>query len=161
MKVSTRCRRFAIALCAIVGMLTFWGLDGWLSAIHAQSSQPKLVWQMTAEDHYIQGIVSAGSLGRNGSRTILRFTQAIRLNPSHAEAYLERGKAYNQLSSEDDSSKRENKRDAISDFTKAIQLNSNYAEAYFERARTYYSLEEKQQAINDLTQAIQSQFEKS
>lgn len=144
MKISARLKQLVIVLCIIVGMLIFWGLGGLTSAIYAQQPQQKLVWQMTAEDHYVKGL-EVGSIRGGAVPAISSFTQAIRLNPNYAEAYLERGKAR----------RRRNIQDAISDFNQAIRLNPSYAEAYFERARSYYSIGEKQQAINDLTMSIQ------
>jgi tetratricopeptide (TPR) repeat protein len=73
------------------------------------------------------------------------FTEAIKLKPDYAEAYIGRGAAYGKLDSY---------QQAIKDFTKAIELKQNDVLAYFGRGIAYGKLGNYQQAIKDYTKAI-------
>jgi tetratricopeptide (TPR) repeat protein len=73
------------------------------------------------------------------------LTQAIRLDPNHAETYNNRGNAYMEKSDFDR---------AIADFTEAIRLNPNYALAYSGRGIAYRNKRDYDRAIADYTQAI-------
>ncbi len=44
---------------------------------------------------------------------------------------------------------------AISDYSKAIEISSGFAEAHYNRGCSYYELKEYEEAIADLTRAIQ------
>ena len=63
---------------------------------------------------------------KEGDKTgaIADHTQAITLNPTDADAYLNRGNARYAEG---------NKQGAIADYTKAIRLKPDYAEAYITR----------------------------
>ncbi len=55
---------------------------------------------------------------------IMAFTKAIEINPNYAEAYHERGLAYDAIGEYDR---------AISDYNKAIEINPKYEKAYNHR----------------------------
>ena len=74
------------------------------------------------------------------------FTKAINLMPNFAQAYYNRGVAYNLKGKVDD---------AIVDWTKAIELDSDYADAYNNRGIVYISIGEVNRALIDLNQFIQ------
>jgi tetratricopeptide (TPR) repeat protein len=78
-------------------------------------------------------------------RAIADFTQAIRLNPDYAKAYLERGNAYDGKGDYDR---------AIADYTQAIRLDPDDAEAYNDRGIAYRNKGDYDRAIADFTQAI-------
>ena len=68
------------------------------------------------------------------------LTQAIRIDPRHAESYNNRGNAYREKSDFDR---------AIADFTEAIRLNPNHAEAYNNRGVAYVNKGDLDRAIAD------------
>ena len=76
---------------------------------------------------------------------ITHYTEAVRLNPEYAEAYYNRGKAYDDKEEFDR---------AIQDLDKAIDLNPKYAEAYYNRGKAYDDKEEFDRAIQDYNKAI-------
>lgn len=96
---------------------------------------------------------------RHDLSVLAEYDEAIRLNPSSAKAYFNRGKA--RASLDQDPS-------AIADYNRAIQLNPNFAETYFHRgclrdylvqrdshkSMTAARFEERRSAIADLDEAI-------
>lgn len=74
------------------------------------------------------------------------FSQAIKIDPSIATAYNNRGSAYLSL---------KQYQQAISDYTLAIQLNPGYSDAYYNRGCVYSDLSQYDQAISDYTTGIQ------
>jgi len=76
---------------------------------------------------------------------IADFTQVIALNPQSAEAYNERGYAY-QIKCQYDR--------AITDYDQAIALNPQFAEAYHRRGNVYQDKCQYDRAITDYDQAI-------
>jgi len=112
---------------------------------------------------------------------IADYTQAIKINPKLAGAYILRGraqfeknKANNQAAADFNEAIRLDPNNAVAynergmawhqsadykraldDYTRAIQLNPAFAAAYFKRGDTYYIRNEFNQAIEDYTQAIQ------
>ena len=78
-------------------------------------------------------------------RAIKDFNQAIKLNPTFADAFNSRGIAYGEKGEIDL---------AIKDFNKAIELNSNFANAFYNRGLAYGKKGEFDQAIKDYNQAI-------
>ena len=76
---------------------------------------------------------------------ILKYTEAIKLNPNYDLAYYNRGIAYYDL---------KNYSQAIEDYNQAIRLNPNYVNAYNNRGNAYLKLQNYSQAIEDYTQAI-------
>lgn len=80
--------------------------------------------QQTADAFYKLGIEQIKT--HKYDPAIVSFTEAIKLNPAHLEAYLERSKA-----------RENNQRDlegAFADIEKVIELNPSYGEAYYRRA---------------------------
>lgn len=74
------------------------------------------------------------------------YTKAIELNPNYAEAYNNRGSAYDDKEDFDK---------AIEDYTKAIELDPNLAEAYYNRGNAYAHKGDFDKAIEDYTKAIE------
>lgn len=74
-----------------------------------------------------------------------RYTKAIQLKPGMANAYLNRGYAYNAMG---------DVKSAIVDYTKTIALDAKKSEAYNSRGWARYETGDKTGAIADLTAAI-------
>ena len=74
------------------------------------------------------------------------LSRAIAFDPSNAEYYLSRGKAYMHS---------KNPEAAMRDFSKAIELTSNLSEAFLERGHAAILLEQFDQAELDLAKAIE------
>ena len=99
-----------------------------------------------ARSHYLRGL-GAAQTHEDFESAVQQFTEAIRIDPDYAEAYVARGCArlhnFNEFSL------------AIDDHTRAINLQPEHPFAYFHRADTY--LEEGQDylgALNDCNKAI-------
>jgi tetratricopeptide (TPR) repeat protein len=82
----------------------------------------------------------------NYAEAIRHLTNAIRLKPDFAKAYVTRGNAY------DDSGQTDI---ALADYSKAIVLSPGYADAYSNRGVAYYRKKEYDRALADLDKAIQ------
>jgi tetratricopeptide (TPR) repeat protein len=78
-------------------------------------------------------------------RAIADFTQAIRLDPDSASAYIERGGAYDAKGYHDQ---------AIADYSQAIRLAPDYYSAYSVRGLAYSEKGDYDRAIADYSQAI-------
>lgn len=74
------------------------------------------------------------------------FTQAIELDPSLAEAYINRARAYGQMG---------NVEAALADMTTAIELRPDDPELYNTRAHVHWVLLDDQNALVDVEQALQ------
>lgn len=98
---------------------------------------------MSAEEWFKRGYVYE-QMG-NSRAAVKAYTQAIRMNPEHADAYSNRGISYTEL---------EDFRSAIRDFSKAIQLNPGEAKYYFNRGIVYGKCEEYRLAMVDFDRAI-------
>jgi tetratricopeptide (TPR) repeat protein len=92
---------------------------------------------------------AAAAFAQSGTGTvgevIADYTEALRLNPNDAEAYLNRGNAYADHGEIDK---------AIADYTEALRLNPNYADAYYNRGNAYAGHGEIDKAIADYTEAL-------
>ncbi|MBN2581058.1 MAG: tetratricopeptide repeat protein [Pirellulales bacterium] len=86
--------------------------------------------------------IAAGKL----DHVIEDYTQAIELHPKFAEAYCNRGLAY-QKSGEKDK--------ALADFRKAIELNPKFSAAYQVQGTCYLVSSQFDQAIADFTKALE------
>ena len=74
------------------------------------------------------------------------FAETIKLKPDFAEAYSNRGLAYDRKGEYDQ---------AIADFNKAIELEPGYAKAYNNRGLAYGRKGEYDQTIADFDKAIE------
>ncbi len=77
---------------------------------------------------------------------IKTFSDAIKLNPRDARAYINRGVAYDKKGKFDK---------AMKDYKTSIELNPDFAEAYNNRGITYCNKGEYDRAIKDYTKAIE------
>jgi len=73
------------------------------------------------------------------------LNKAIMLQPDHAEAYYNRGVAYDNLGQY---------KAAIRDYNQAIRHKPDYAEAFFNRGVIYNTIGQYQRAIDDFNEAI-------
>ena len=77
---------------------------------------------------------------------IAKYTEALQLNSNLADAYNNRGAAYDDMG---------NHNAAINDFNKAIELNPNFADAYHNRAIAYVLSGKFDLALKDASKAIE------
>lgn len=80
------------------------------------------------------------------SLAVSDYDKAIELNPSNADAYCDRGDAYDEMG--------EYSR-VIADYSKAIKLDPNHASAYFGRGRAYGEIGEYDKAILDFNKVTE------
>jgi len=76
------------------------------------------------------------------------LTESIRIDPSNASTYLNRGMAYERIS---------NMQQAIADYSKAIELAPDYAKAYYVRGTLLWYLDDDT-SISDLMKAAELGF---
>lgn len=79
-------------------------------------------------------------------RAVADFSEAIRLKPDDAEAYLNRGDAYDGQHDYDR---------AIADFNAAMRLKPKLPDAYYNRGNAYLAKGDDDKAIADYNQALQ------
>ena len=101
------------------------------------------VYTSEGDEHYKQGLDLQRE--RRFEEAIVKYDEAIRLDPSYAEAYGNRGSAYYDLGKFDQ---------AIQNQDSAIRLDPQDAIAYYNRANAYGSLNQHRRAIQDLDSAI-------
>ena len=70
--------------------------------------------------------------------------------PNDADAYINRGRAYHQLSQYDK---------AIADYTEAIRIDPDYADAYYNRGRAHRELGNLVKAKADFARAKELGYE--
>ena len=75
----------------------------------------------------IIGVLSMIALG-NYRQAIEDYSRAIEIKPGYADAYNNRGIAYNSLG---------NYRQAIEDYNRAIEIKPDFADAYYNRGVVY------------------------
>jgi tetratricopeptide (TPR) repeat protein len=93
--------------------------------------------------NFDSGVRSLGKLDYN--KAITEFTEAIRLDPTFAPAYLGRGNAHSNQGNLDE---------AIRDYCEAIRLDPNYAIAYYNRGAIYQHKNKFSKAFSDYNAAI-------
>ncbi len=136
--VMFRLRKILLTTCLLLGVATALGE---IPITYAQSPQ---VATMTADEYYRQGVFK-DQLEGDKQGAIEYYTQAIKLNPNHADAYNDRGLARLALG---------DRQGAIADYTQAIKINPRHAEIYNNRGIAKFAAEDPQGAIADYTQAI-------
>jgi tetratricopeptide (TPR) repeat protein len=80
------------------------------------------------------------------------FDRAIQINPNLTRAYYWRARVREKLGSQNSA---HNSMDSIFDYAKALSLNPRYGEAYLGRGQANRKMKEYAAAIADLTRAIQ------
>ncbi len=106
--------------------------------------------QMSANRSFNQGLEKLQAAKYEGA--IEDFGQAIKLNPSYEDAYVNRGNIYRKLG---------NYQGAIADYTQAIQLNPSFTYLYNSRGNIREKLKDYKGAIADYTEAIRLYPEES
>lgn len=106
-------------------------------------------------NYYLQGMrnLSLAQKKKQGFDTAIKsFSNAIKLNPKFAKAFLGRGTAYIGKYK----IKRELKMNnlAISDFTKAVEIDSTLAQAFYLRGLTYINQNQTKEALRDFDKTI-------
>jgi len=86
------------------------------------------------------------SLGKREFDWAREFDKAIELNPDNADAYFNRGDAYDEIGEYEK---------AIADYSKAIELKPGDALAYFNRGNAYGEIREYGKAIADYSRVIE------
>jgi tetratricopeptide (TPR) repeat protein len=99
----------------------------------------------------LEGIDAVES--RNWPKAEINFNEAIKIDPTNAEAFLERGK-YKQTGKGRWQNSDQDYNGALRDFNKAINLDTNYVEAYLERAKIKeIRMKDYRGALEDYTKA--------
>jgi tetratricopeptide (TPR) repeat protein len=96
---------------------------------------------LSARDYYTRGLTRY--LENDVEEAIADFTQAIRLDPQFAHAYVRRGVAYG------------NTPEALADFTEAIRLDPEYIQAYYNRGFLRAAVGDYPGAIADFRRVLQ------
>ena len=122
------------------------------AAISTPSTEPPPTQSPSPTEDSGQEAVKHYNLGVEHRRqgkldlAIEEYTQAIKLKPDYAEAYLGRGNAYYDKGDYDH---------AIADYGQAIKLRPDYARAYDNRGLAYYSKGDYDRAIVDLCRYLE------
>ena len=124
------------------------GQLGLPSSGNSQQTQMPVQTNKTDKQHAEEAFDRGNKQYKNGdlNGAIANYSQAIRLDPKYAGAYLMRGIAYTGLSQYDK---------AIADCNSAIQIDPKSAEAYLWRGIAYTGLSQYDKAIVDYNSAIQ------
>ncbi|MDR1220220.1 MAG: tetratricopeptide repeat protein [Treponema sp.] len=136
---------FTDAIALDLDLQTAWMLRG--RALYASASHVIDVGEDFSSVGVITTVGAVTSEAKKAvyDRVIADFTQALRLDPNNANAYRERGNAYNDMGEHDR---------AIADYNQALRLNPDYVAAYINRGNAYSDKGEHDQAIADYTQAV-------
>ena len=110
----------------------------------SSNSNKAEAYKKRALDFFGHGITGANPVFLD--RAIADFTEAIRLDPHDADAYVNRAGVYSQKG---------DLQRAIADYDKAIQIDPNNVEAYSFRGMIHSQNGKYDQALNDLNKAIQ------
>jgi len=108
-----------------------------------QMAYKKAVNELSASELFYQGFTQLRS--NNYKEAISAFNKAVDLNPNNAEAYSNRGLAYNNLG---------NYEMAIRDYERAIFLKPKYAQAYYLLGIAHKNTGDIKQAIQSYEQSI-------
>ena len=111
-----------------------WAVKSWAAALGLLPTLPTKVARFEPSQH-----------AKDLDEQILFYIDRLALNPSDAEAYYNRGYAYDEKEQYDR---------AIEDYTKAMSLRPDYAEAYCNRGISYRKNGQYDRAIEDYTKAI-------
>lgn len=98
-------------------------------------SSPEISSIELAEEHYQKGRVYTDA-GNNFS-AVKEYTEAIKLNPNHEKAYVNRGYVYCEMKNYDK---------AINDYEMALTINQNSVFAYYSLGAVYVNKGKKDQA---------------
>jgi len=104
---------------------------------------PMIGFGQTAKDYYDKA--SDYEKNEEYQLAIANYTKCLKIDPDFADAYLNRGKAYNYLGYLED---------AIADYTRAIEIDPDYVRAYYCRGVAYDDLGDYKVAIANFTRAI-------
>lgn len=99
--------------------------------------------RITAKDFYVRAVAKAAAKDYQGA--IADFNQALKLNPTMVEAYVERGASHYKLG---------NARSTLQDCNQALSINPKYQEAYYYQGRARDRLGYTQAAREAYTSAI-------
>jgi tetratricopeptide (TPR) repeat protein len=108
-----------------------------------KETRPSEGYTKSPQDHFDQGTAYLNQGAYD--RAITNFTEAIRLDPKYARAYMKRAEAH-LLKNEFDR--------AVADATEAINLDPQLALAYYQRGEAYRLKGDYDKAIADATEAI-------
>jgi endogenous inhibitor of DNA gyrase (YacG/DUF329 family) len=103
-------------------------------------------WLLISPSIFFLFIENKSAIQDERGRTTADYGKAIELNPSNADAYYERGDAYDELGEYEK---------AIADYNTAIELDPNHALAYYNRGCAYGEMGEYGKAIADYNKAIE------
>lgn len=123
-----------------------------LTNANTQQEKEEIVQEIGQQDNIflsnLRTEVAKNFLEQKNYEQVIKFaTDAIELNPENAEAYNERGVAYDYLENYDKS---------LENYSKAIELNSNYAWAYNNRGNIYNKhFKNYVKALSDYNKAIE------
>jgi protein O-mannosyl-transferase len=140
--------RKKILFPASVAVLAFWAVLTWRQCGYWKNSIE--LWNhalQVTENNYIAHNNLASVLLKEGKpgEAIDNCNRAIQIAPDYADAFYNRGVAYNDLN---------RYQSAIENYSEAIRLKPDYAKAYNNRGFTYTMTGLYQQAIADATKAI-------
>ena len=123
----------------VLGLLVAVAIGGCSAKPKPEQAEPNLE---QATEAYQKGMSSLGK--QDFDAAVAAFTEAIRLNPDYAEAYCNRGFAYQNKGHLDK---------AIADFTEAIRLDPKDGNAYFCRGFAHRKKGEPAKALADFAKA--------
>jgi hypothetical protein len=132
----------AIAFLAILSVLSWQQCRYWKNSITIFNHALQ-----TTKDNYVAHNILASALFNKErfAEAFAHYNEAIKLNPSYANAFFNRGNAYVRL---------DKYQQALNDYNQAIALSPFFSEAYNNRAFIYIKLDRYQQAFDDYSKAI-------
>ena len=124
-------KRLILVMGLIAFAFLFWYLQGGPEKIRQQKTAKRL---------------RAAAKAVDPEEKIRLYTSVIESDPKSAEAYFNRGKAWDDKGDHDK---------AIADYNKAVELDPRDAEAYYNRGLAYRHKGDCDKAIPDYTKAIE------